>query len=365
VTQPMSKIVAEFQIEYIQYLQPDGEPIQALPAFANDIALLQDLYKWMLRTRIFDQKAIALQRTGRLGTYPSSQGQEAIAVAIGKALRPDDVMCGYYREFGAHLQRGVKMEEIFQFWGGDERGSCFEHCIDFPHAIPIASQYLHGAGVAAAFKLRDEPRCALTIVGDGGTSEGDFYEAINVAGCWDLPLICMINNNQWAISVPLKEQTRTQTLAQKGIAAGMDCLQVDGNDVIAVLDVLYRALEKARRGEGPTLIEAITYRLGDHTTADDARRYRDEAEVEQAKEAEPLIRMRRYLEKQHAWSEQEEQAWTKTCQDDIEAAVERYVAIEPQPVTAMFDYLYGNMPKEIQEQREQALMYAGTAVSPH
>ena len=247
------KKVVSFNIEYKQYLNADNKIISKLPSFTLNKDLLLSFYKNMLLTRLFDTKAIALQRTGRLGTYPSSLGQEAIAVAIGKAMHQDDVLCGYYREYGAHLQRGVLMEEILLFWGGDERGSCYQNCPeDLPHCIPIASQTLHAAEIAVAMKLKNQSRCAVAVVGDGGTSKGDFYEALNIAGAWNLPVVFVINNNQWAISVPRSEQTSCVTLAQKGIAAaGIESEQVDGNDIFAVYDSLQQAITKARAKKRP------------------------------------------------------------------------------------------------------------------
>ena len=267
--------VAEFKIEYKQILDPRGDIVAPLPKFAADLGEVLRMYQAMTRVRVFDAKAVNLQRTGQLGTYPSSLGHEATHVAVGAAMRPEDVLAPVYREFGTQLWRGVTMAEILLYWGGDERGNDFarpKH--DFAWCVPIATQTLHAAGAAMAFKLRKEPRCALAYIGDGGTSEGAFYEALNLAGARCLPIVFVIVNNGWAISVPVAAQTATQTLAQKAVAAGIPGMQVDGNDVFAVREVVGEALETARRGGGPCLIEALTYRLSDHTTADDASRYR-------------------------------------------------------------------------------------------
>ena len=175
----------------------------------------------MMLTRLFDYKAVALQRTGMLNTYASTLGQEAISVGIGASMQREDVFCPFYRDYAAQLMRGVKMSEILSFWKGNEWGNHFSECpLDFPICVPIATQLLHAAGVATAFKLRKQAKVAVSICGDGATSEGDFYEAINVAGVWQLPVVFVIDNNQWAISVPRKHQTDAQTLAQKAIAAG-------------------------------------------------------------------------------------------------------------------------------------------------
>lgn len=349
----------QFSIDYYQCLNEQAEITSDLPAFASDHEKLLHMYQAMLRTRIFDQKAIALQRTGRLGTYPSSQGQEAIAVAIGSALTADDVFCPYYREMGTHLMRGGSMEEIMLFWGGDERGSDYAGCRqDLPQCVPIASQCLHAVGVANAMKLRKEKRCALVTIGEGGTSEGDFYEALNVAGAWKLPVIFVINNNQWAISVPREAQTSTETIVQKGIAGGLPCYQVDGNDVIAMTGLLEELAERARRGEGAAVVEAITYRLGDHTTADDARRYRDQAEVDAAAAKEPLIRMRQYLTGLGVLDEAKDQAMQQEIHEQVETAVANYESTPPQPVEAIFDSLYAELPEAYADQRQELMAYA-------
>jgi pyruvate dehydrogenase E1 component alpha subunit len=244
------------------------------------------------------------------------------------------------------------MTELLLYWGGDERGSDVAGPReDFPVCVPVGTQYPHAAGVALAFRLRGERRCAVAVGGDGSTSRGDFYEALNVAGVWALPVVFVINNNQWAISVPRAQQTAAETLAQKGIAAGVPGEQVDGCDVIAVRDAVARALGRARAGQGPTLIECITYRLGDHTTADDASRYRDDAEVSPHWKAEPIQRLRTHLAKVHGWSRAEEDAQRKEIEADLAAAVAAYLDTAPQPATAMFDSLFEALPEELAAQR--------------
>lgn len=350
-----------FTIPYFQYLNQHSQITADAPSLARDYPKLISLYKIMVLLRVFDTKAIALQRTGKMGTYASTLGQEAVSVAIGNVMDKDDVLCPDYRGYGAQIQRGVKLSEILTYWGGDERGSQFvNNARDFPISVPIGTHYLHAAGVAFAIKYRHQPRIAVALCGDGGTSEGDFYEAINLAGDWKLPVVFVINNNQWAISVPRKLQTGAQTLAQKAIAGGFEGIQVDGNDVIALHTILESAVEKARKGEGPTLIEAITYRLCDHTTADDANRYRDTEELKQAWEVEPIKRLRNYLVEQGAWEPAQEEALAKECAHTVEEAVTEYLNRSPQPVSAMFDYLYAVVPHDLAIQREEAIFDAGT-----
>jgi 2-oxoisovalerate dehydrogenase E1 component alpha subunit len=353
------KTVAEFKINYRQILGSGGEVVAPLPKFALDPDAVLAMYRAMTLVRVFDAKAVNLQRTGQLGTYPSSLGHEAAHVGIGAAMRPEDVLAPVYREFGTQLWRGVTMTEILTYWGGDERGNDFavpRH--DFAWCVPIATQTLHAAGAAMAFKVRKEPRCALAYIGDGGTSEGAFYEALNLAGARALPVVFVIVNNGWAISVPVAAQTAAETLAQKCVAAGIPGVQVDGNDVFAVREVVGEALEQARRGGGPALIEALTYRLSDHTTADDASRYRSLQEVKEAWALEPLIRIRLYLANAGLWDEVKEQSLLEECTHKVEAAVAEYLR-NPRPATdAMFDHLFAVLPASLREQRAVARKYA-------
>jgi pyruvate dehydrogenase E1 component alpha subunit len=347
-------VVARFVVRRRAYLSPTGSPLRKLPAFASDSSLLVALYRAMVLARAFDLKAVSLQRTGRLGTYAVALGQEAVAAGVASAMRDEDVLLPSYRDNAALLWRGVKMEEILLYWGGDERGSRFSgppH--DFPYCIPVGLQAPHAAGVAFAFKLRKEPRVAVCLFGDGATSKGDLWEAMNFAGVQKLPVVFVANNNQWAISVPLRLQTASETIAQKAIAAGFVGEQVDGNDVIAVRAAAEEAIAAARAGEGPRLIEALTYRLGDHTTADDAGRYRPPEEVQAHWKEEPIARLRAYLVSQNAWTKAQEEALAIECQARVDAAVERYLATAPQPAVTMFDHLYAELPEAYAKQREE------------
>lgn len=351
---------ATFDIEYRQYLNESGKPTtKNLPAFAKDKELLRELYKDMCLLRAFDAKAYALQRTGNMGTYPASLGQEAIGIGYGSLLTKDDVLVPYYRGTGGLLKHGVSMTEILLYWGGDERGSDFKiPREDFPIAVPIATQCLHATGVATAIKYRKQARAVVTEIGEGGTSKGDFYEALNVAGVWNLGVVFFINNNQWAISVPSSIQTACQTYAQKAIAAGIEGIQVDGNDIIAVREVSDYALKKAREGRGPTVIEAVTYRLCDHTTADDASRYRPKEEVESGWAYEPIKRLRKYLESLKAWSDKDEEAMAAENAAKVDAAVADYKNIAKAAPTDMFDYLYATLPEKTKAQREEVAFWA-------
>jgi len=354
----MMTAVARFNIGYSRCLGADGRPLGALPDFARDPGALIALYRAMVRTRAFDAKAVALQRTGRLGTFASSLGQEAVAVGLASAMRAEDVLLPSFREHGAQLWRGVTPLELFLYWGGDERGSDFAGPRqDFPVSVPVGSHVPHAAGVALAFKLRREPRVALAVFG-AATSKGDVAEALNIAGVWQLPALFVVANNQWAISVPRRRQSAAETLAQKAVAAGIPGEQVDGNDVIAVRQVVAAALERARTGGGASVIEAVTYRLGDHTTADDASRYRDDAEASRHWPEEPLIRLRAYLNELGHWTKHDEERALEEAAAEVDAAASAYLAMKPQPPESMFDYTYGRLPADLAAQRAAALMSA-------
>ncbi len=347
-------VVAKFEVRRRSYLGRDGKALTDLPDFASDRKLLISLYRAMVLARTFDLKAVSLQRTGRLGTYATSLGQEAVPVGIASSMRHEDALLPSYRDNAALLWRGVSMEEILLFWGGDERGSRWSGpAHDFPFCIPVGSQAPHAAGVAYVFKYRKEARVAVCILGDGATSKGDVWEAMNFAGVAKLPVVFVVNNNQWAISVPLKLQTASQTLAQKAIAAGFAGEQVDGNDVIAVRAAVGAAIGAARAGEGPRLIEAVTYRLGDHTTADDASRYRMAADVQEHWKQEPIARLRAYLVGQMSWSKEEEEQVASECEQRAEEAIKRYLAIAPRPPQTMFDHLYAKLPEAYAGQRKE------------
>jgi pyruvate dehydrogenase E1 component alpha subunit len=324
--------------------------------------LLVTGYQHMVLTRTFDEKMVAMQRTGQMGTYAACLGQEAIGTAVGMTLSEDDVFVPYYRDQAAQLWRGVSMTELMLFWGGDERGSDYQALgvrQDLPNCVPIATQFTHAAGIAWAIRLKRESRMVMVTGGDGSTSRGDFYESLNFAGVHRLPMVFVINNNQWAISVPLRLQTAAETLAQKAVAAGVEGLQVDGNDLEALLQTLGAAREKALAGEGPVLVEACSYRLGDHTTADDASRYRDPQDLKAAWDREPLVRLRSRLHDWGLWDEAKERALRTDCQTRVGEAVEAFLATEPEPAEAMFAHLYDELPEALYPQQAQLKHHGG------
>ena len=350
------KIIERFEIPYYQFLNENSQIADEFPLIAENKQVLPVLYQLMVLVRMLDAKAIALQRTGKLGTYPSTRGQEAVFVGIGHALAKKDVYIPYYRDVGSLLQRGVTFSQILQYWGGDERGNFFNpESEDFPHSVPVGSQPLHAVGVGYAIKYRHQQRAVMVTCGDGATSQGDFYEALNVAGAWQLPVVFVVCNNQWAISVPRAKQSSCETLAQKAIAAGLDCIQVDGNDVIAMMDVMKTALLQVRNGGKAIVIEAVSYRLADHTTVDDASRYSDVEEKKSAWKKEPIARLGYYLEAQGVWNKEKENELQHTTKEFVEKEINHYFSREKQKPETMFDYMYETLPDAYIDQRNDLL----------
>ncbi|WP_372741785.1 pyruvate dehydrogenase (acetyl-transferring) E1 component subunit alpha [Neptunomonas sp.] len=346
----------EGQITFSQFINEHSQVITPLPEWAQVDKTLIEYYKLMVIARQFDNKAIALQRTGQLGTYASSSGCEAVDVVTASLMSKEDVLVPYYRNHAMQMIRGMKLSDILLYWGGDERGnSSAAQGEDLPNCVPIATQCLHACGIASAIKIRDQQRATVCMLGDGATSKGDFLEALNVAGVWQLPVVFIINNNQWAISVPRSLQSIAPTLAQKAIGAGIRGEQVDGNDVVALHQSVEQALQRARDDKGPTLIEAVSYRLSDHTTADDATRYRSPEALKSGWEKEPIKRLRDYLHAQGWWQEKNETEWLQQATQQIQEAVDEYLDTPAQPVSSIFDYLYAELPAQLSKQRDIAV----------
>ncbi len=345
----------EFHVDSLRYLDDQGVPLGDLPDLARDNDRILAAYRNMVLTRSLDSKIIALQRTGKCGTYPSVLGHEAIGTAIGQCMDRQDVFVPYYRDQATQLLRGVPIVNMLLYWGGDERGSVgWDQCPqDLPIAVPIATQCCHAVGVATAMRIRNEKRAVVVTLGDGATSKGDFLESINLAGAWHLPVVFVVANNQWAISTPRGLQSGSETIAQKAISGGLPGHVVDGNDYFAVSDVMEQALERAHGGKGATVIEAVTYRLGDHTTADDATRYRSAEELKKAWEKDGLKRLQNYMHKAGLWDAAQEQALQAEYKGIVEKAVQAYLDEEPEPPTAMVDYLFETLPAALQGQRER------------
>ncbi|HYE02541.1 MAG TPA: pyruvate dehydrogenase (acetyl-transferring) E1 component subunit alpha, partial [Phycisphaerales bacterium] len=326
------RTVYQAQIDYLQVLDEHGVLDTALARDTLSDEQVLFLYQHMVTCRQLDEIAFKLQRSGRMGTYPQNKGQEAAAVGTAfAAIKGVDWLVPCYRENAALFLHGLPMHFVLLHWMGDERGNQIpEGVCQTPLCIPIGTQMLHATGIAWAFKLRREERVVLTYFGDGATSEGDFHEAMNFASTLQVPVVFICQNNQWAISVPREIQMASETVAQKAIAYGMPGIQVDGNDLFAVYRAAKEAVDRARAGGGPTFLECVTYRLADHTTADDARRYRDAEELEAWKARDPLIRLRRYLESKGLWDAEREAAHLQKSQA-IVAEVVRAAEGIPKP----------------------------------
>lgn len=347
------RIDFEGKIEYVQILDETGKFDEKLGKGLLTDAQVVELYEHMSICRHLDEIAFKLQRSGRMGTYPQNKGQEAAAVGTAQCLRKGDWIVPCYRENAALFMHGLPMEKILLHWMGDERGNQIPEGVNItPISIPIGTHMLHAAGIAWAGKLRGEDMVVATYFGDGATSEGDFHEAMNFAAVLKVPVIFVCQNNSWAISVPSTKQFKCETLAQRAFAYGMPGIRCDGNDVFAVNKVMKDAVKRARAGEGPSFIEAVTYRLGDHTTADDARRYRDPAEVEKWISRDPLIRTRNYLVKKKAWSDAKQKALDEKAKELVAQVVKNAEGIEKPAIEDIFDYTFADLPAEIVRQRE-------------
>ncbi len=352
------RVLKNFTIDYLQILDETGQVDQQLdPKIpAPDLKVL---YRTMLKARMVDDRMYKLQAQGRMGTFPGVRGQEG-CLGYGYALGKDDWIVPAFRETAALFYRGAPVKNILQYFMGMEEANVFppENKI-LPIPIAIGSQTLHGTGLAWANQIKGDKGVVLIFFGDGGSSEGDFHEACNMAGIFGLPVVFVCINNHWAISVPRKTQSASDTLAQKALAYGFPGVQVDGNDFMATYVACKEALERARSGQGPTLIESVTYRLGAHTTADDPKRYRNEKEVEIWKPRDPLLRFKFYMEKNKLWTP----AWQEELEKELAAEIEesvREAEVELHAVNPyeMFDHVYSELSPELIAQKEQALEYA-------
>jgi pyruvate dehydrogenase E1 component alpha subunit len=346
---PRTILEPRFQVEYLSILDSDGNLDTSLEPHLSD-ADLKGLYRAMLLGRRLDERMIRLQRQGRIGTFAPIKGQEASQVGAAFTLRPGDWMVPSFRETAAMIWRGWPIERLLMFFAGHlEGGQPGPGQNDLPITIPVATQLPHAVGLAYAAQYRGDDAVVMAFCGDGATSEGDFHEALNFAGVWHVPVVFVVQNNQWAISVPLKKQTHSRTLAQKALAYGLPGLQVDGNDVLAVYAASGEAVARARAGDGPTLLECVTYRLGVHTTADDPTKYRSAEEVEAWERKDPLTRFSAYLAKKNLLEEGLEAA----VDAEIAAAVERFEARGPADPLTMFDHVYGEAPPHLARERAQ------------
>jgi pyruvate dehydrogenase E1 component alpha subunit len=352
---PRTRLEPRFHVDYLSILDSDANVDTALePDLSADD--LKRLYRAMLLGRRLDERMVRLQRQGRIGTFAPIKGQEASQLGTVFCLRPTDWMVPSFRETAAMIWRGWSIEKLLLFFAGYlEGGQPASDQHDLPITIPVATQIPHAVGLAYAAQYRGDDAVVMTFFGDGATSEGDFHEALNFAGVWHVPVVFVCQNNQWAISVPLKKQTHSRTIAEKALAYGFPGLQVDGNDILAVYAAGREAVARARAGDGPTLIECVTYRLGVHTTADDPTKYRSAEEVAEWERKDPLTRFGTYLQKRNLL----EEGLESQVDAEIAEAIRRFEATPaPDPLT-MYDHVYAELPPHLQAQREEAAARLG------
>lgn len=353
------KKIAEFSIDYLQVMDENGVVDKSLMPDISDAQIIE-FYRYMVLGRVFDEKLFSLQRQGRIGTFPQAKGQEAANLGAIACLRKDDWLVPSYREYSGLLYRGVPLSRFILVFSGDERGNSHPEtyrCL--PYCIPIGSQLPHAAGIALGMKLKKERNVVLAFMGDGATSEGDFHESLNFAGVFKVPCVFVCQNNQYAISTPISKQTSSQTIAQKGIAYGIPSIKVDGNDIFAMFSATQEAVSRAREGNGPSLIEAFTYRLCDHTTSDDSKKYRSQEEIAQWEVKNPIARLRKFIESKKIWTEAQEEKLLEECSNRIESAVKEAEDMGIPPIGHMFEYMYKDMDQQLKEQFHYSKKFEG------
>mgnify|MGYP001339790833 CR=1 FL=1 len=341
--------------EPTRILDADGSPVSEVE---HELDTVRYLYRSMVTARIFDRKASALQRQGRLATYAPFEGQEASQIGTAASLKEEDWLVASYRDAAAMNLHGYPWELLLAGRMGDERGGHTPEGINvLPPSITVGGHMIHAAGIAWAQKIKKNNAIAVTIFGDGATSEGDFHEAMNFAGVFELPMIFVCQNNGWAISTPRERQTASETIAQKAHAYGFTGVLVDGNDVLAVDQVIRHSIDRARQGKGPTLVEALTYRIRGHTTADDHSRYREKTHIESWRRNDPLNRVQKFLKAHDAWSAQWQSEIEQSASSQIEHAVTRAENLAPFDVGEIFSGSFAELTPTLLEQRQEAEGY--------
>lgn len=322
---------------------------EAMKKVSNEQLL--SFYTWMVKMRVADTRANNLQRTGKMGTYPSIYGQEACQVGAGLALEKKDWLVPTFRESGMMWCFGVPLEKIFMYWIGHESGSQHPEGVNcMPVVIPVGSHLPHATGIAWANKLKKNDSVVLCSFSDGATSEGDFHAALNFSAVMKTANVFFCQNNQYAISTQRGIQTASETIAQKAFSYGAKASYVDGNDVVAVYLTCLEAIRVAKEEQVPVLIEAVTYRLGNHTSSDNAKLYREDAEVESWQPKEPVLRLRKYLEANKLWDEKKEAELLQQSEEEVDQVVKNCEAAGKIPAQNMFTMLYAEMTPDLEEQ---------------
>ena len=349
----VKKVVQNFNVEYLQVLAENGNADENLmPKLSTK--QIKELYELMILVRTFDDKAFSMQRQGRIGTYLQFKGQEASQVGSAYALDGKDWLFPMYRSGAALITRKQPMHMILQYYGGDERGlKAQDNLNNFPIILCVGTQIPIAAGCAWASKLKKEKNVSMVYFGDGASSKADFHEGLNFAGVFQAPCIFICENNQYAISVPRKKQTAAETIAQKAIAYGVNGIQVDGNDVFAVYKATKEAVDNARAGKGPTLIESFTYRFADHSTSDDAKRYRDDKEVQSWMKKDPILRLEKYMKNKKLLDDNYKKQVAQKAKEKVEKEVSVYENMPAPDPQDIFKYTFAEMTPELKEQSNE------------
>jgi pyruvate dehydrogenase E1 component alpha subunit len=349
----VKKIVKNFEVEYLQVLDESGKADEKLMPKLSDMQI-KELYELMVLCRTFDDKGFSMQRQGRIGTFIQFKGQEASQVGTAYSLEDKDWMFPMYRSGAALITRKYPIHMLYQYYGGDERGlKTPANQNNFPISIPVGTQIGHAPGCAWAQKLKKEKNVTMVYTGEGGTSKGDFHEGMNFAGVFQVPCIFVVENNMYAISVPRDRQTHAETVAQKAIAYGIRSIQVDGNDVFAVYKAAKEAVDNARAGKGPSLIETLTYRRADHSTSDDAKRYRTDKELQQWAKKDPIDRLEKYMRSRKLLDDKSRQDIVKKAKETVEKEVEIYENTEAPEPDDIVKYTFKEMTQDLKEQLEE------------
>lgn len=355
---------ASYDDEVFTVIGPDGKADPATdPELDTD--LVRRLYEAMVRTRVVDEQLVKLQRQGRIGFHIGSLGEEATVLGSAAAFRDQDWLFPCYREFGALLWRGMPLQRYVDNMYGNAKDLVKGRQMPDHYSgkefhfgsvsSPIGTQITQAVGFAWAGRLRNDPIAVGAYFGEGATSSADFHTGMNFAGVFQAPAVFLCRNNQWAISVPADKQTASKTFAGKGVAYGVDGVRCDGNDAIATYATVKKAVERAARGDGPTLVEMLTYRMGGHSTSDDPRAYRADEEVDQWRKTDPLTRLRSYLAGIGAWTDDDQTRAEQQCMEELKACIAEAERTELPALTTMFEDVYAEQPWHLREQQEQLL----------